>query len=277
MPELPEVEAVARSLRPRLVGRTVEEVRASGKRLRRPVELKKLKRALEGARVLSVERRGKYLLVAFSSEEVVLAHLGMTGRMVFAERAAPFELHTHVIFRLDEELDLRFVDPRRFGVLKVYPAARVDQSDELKVLGLDPLQEAFDVEYLRAALKGSKRDLKSFLLDQGVVAGLGNIYVCEALFRAGLSPRRRAFRVTAERAAALHRAIREVLELGIQNRGTSFSDYVDADGNFGDNQAALLVYGREGEPCPHCGKAIRRVVQGARSSFFCGNCQKYPK
>jgi formamidopyrimidine-DNA glycosylase len=274
MPELPEVESVARSLRPRLVGRTVEEVRSSGKKLRRPVELKKLKAALEGATVRSIERRGKYLLVAFSSENVVLAHLGMSGKWVFAERAAELEAHTHVVFRLDQALDLRFVDPRRFGVLRVYPAARVDDSSELAVLGLDPFAPGFTVDYLRAQLRGSKRDLKSFLLDQSVVAGLGNIYVVEALFRAGLSPRRRAHKTPADKVAPLHRAIVETLELAIQNRGTSFSDYVDADGNFGDNEASLLVYAREGQPCPRCGRPIRRVVQGARSSFFCRHCQK---
>jgi formamidopyrimidine-DNA glycosylase len=274
MPELPEVESVARSLRPRLVGRTVEEITSSGLRLRRPVELRKLKNALVGSTALAVRRRGKYLLLDFSTEHTVVAHLGMTGRFLFAEREAPLLPHTHVVFRLDGELDLRFVDPRRFGMLRVYPSAQLDRSVELAVLGADPFEPQFTVAHLAESLRATKRDLKAALLDQGIVAGLGNIYVVEALFRAGLSPRKRGRRVTLAQAAGLHRAILDVLELGIANRGTSFSDYVDADGEFGDNQEALLVYAREGQPCRRCGKKIRRIVQGARSTFFCPSCQK---
>jgi formamidopyrimidine-DNA glycosylase len=277
MPELPEVETVARSLRPRLVGREVLGVQTSGLALRRPVDERALRVALVGARVDSVERRGKYLLVATSSPsagaQLVVAHLGMTGRFVFSEPAAPVEPHTHARFLLDEKgpRELRYVDARRFGQIAVYPAAAAARSDELSVLGVDPLEPAFTVAWLRAALATSRRDLKSFLLDQGRIAGLGNIYVCEALHHARLSPRRRADRVTPEAAARLHAAIREVLETSIANRGTSFSDYVDADGELGSNQEALFVYGREGERCraPKCRGTIRRIVQGGRSTFFC--------
>jgi formamidopyrimidine-DNA glycosylase len=274
MPELPEVEMVARTLRPRLVGRRLVEVETSGKPLRRPIELARLRRACRGATVQQVNRVGKYLLLALSSEKVLVAHLGMTGRLVFAERAEPRPPHTHAVFQLEDGVELRYVDHRRFGVLRVYDAAQVAASPELSVLGVDPLDDAFTVEYLTGALAASRRDLKSFLLDQGRIAGMGNIYASEALYLAGLAPRRRTHRLGTERAARLHAAIRAVLEAGIANRGTSFSDYVDADGAAGVNQHALHVYGRQGQPCRRCGRAIVRLVQSARSTFYCPGCQR---
>jgi formamidopyrimidine-DNA glycosylase len=177
------------------------------------------------------------------------------------------------VFRLDA-LDLRYIDPRRFGVVCVYPHEAIAASPELSVLGLDPLDAAFTPAHLHTLLREARRDLKGFLLDQSRIAGLGNIYACEAMFLAGLGPRRRTNRVPADRAARLHATIRQVLEAGIANRGTSFSDYVDADGEAGSNQDALYVYGREGAPCRTCNTTIRRLVQGARSTFYCPVCQR---
>jgi len=278
MPELPEVESVARSLRPRLVGRRVLSVETSGLALRRTIDRARLEKACAGAVVESVERVGKYLLVALSSGSVLIAHLGMSGQLVFADARAERRPHTHALFHLDGELDLRYVDPRRFGVLSIYPSEDVAASPELSVLGVDPLDPAFTVEYLHGALASARRDLKAFLLDQSRIAGLGNIYACEAMFHAGISPRRRTHRLGRDRAAKLHRAIRHVLETSIANRGTSFSDYVDADGAIGSNQAALFVYGREGEPCRRCKspikRPIKRIVQSGRSTFYCVSCQR---
>ncbi len=274
MPELPEVENVARTLRPRLVGTRVLGVEASGLPLRRPVDLARLRAACKNARVTSVRRVGKYLLLELSSEKVVLAHLGMSGRLVFAASSEPRRPHTHALFALEGGLDLRYVDPRRFGVLRVYDLAQLEASPELSVLGVDPLEDGFSADYLHEALAGTRRELKGFLLDQGCIAGLGNIYACEAMFLAGVAPRRRTNRLSRNRAVDLHRAIRSVLETGIANRGTSFSDYVDADGEAGSNQDALWVYGREGEPCRTCKSLIKRVVQGARSTFYCPRCQR---
>jgi formamidopyrimidine-DNA glycosylase len=274
MPELPEVESVARSLRPKLVGRRVLAVESSGLPLRRPIDLPRLKQACAGAHVEAVRRIGKYLLVELSSSSVLVAHLGMSGRLVFAPTNEALKPHTHARFRLDGAIDLRFIDPRRFGVLQVYAASEAAASPELSVLGLDPLERAFTVDYLHEHLRSTRRDLKAFLLDQTRIAGLGNIYVSEALYHARLKPSRRAHRVTREQAVALHAAIRKVLELGIANRGTSFSDYVDAEGASGSNQDALSVYGREGAPCRRCKSLIRRVVQGGRSTFYCRDCQK---
>jgi formamidopyrimidine-DNA glycosylase len=274
MPELPEVEWVARTLRPRLVGRTIVDVEASGVALRRPVDTRRLRAACRGARALAVRRLGKYLLFDLSSSTVLVAHLGMTGRFLVQPGSTPRAKHTHVVLHLDDGNDLRYVDPRRFGVLVPYRAGEEAASPELSILGVDPLAPEFTVEKLAALLGDARRDLKGFLMDQGRIAGLGNIYVCEALFHAGLSPRRRASTVGAARAARLHEAICAVLAASLDNGGTSFSDYVNADGEPGANQDALFVYAREGQPCRRCGRSIRRIVQGARSTFYCTSCQR---
>jgi formamidopyrimidine-DNA glycosylase len=274
VPELPEVEMVARTLRPRLVGRRIVGVETSGKPLRRPIDRARLRKIAVGATVESVSRTGKYLLVALSSQHTLVAHLGMSGRFVFAQPDVARPPHTHVVLALDDGLELRYVDHRRFGILRAYATERVRQSAEIRILGMDPLEEAFTVEYLRARLRETKRDVKSFLLDQTRIAGVGNIYACEALFLAGIAPRRRTHTLGDARAAKLHGAILQVLRAGIANRGTSFSDYVDAEGTAGENQNTLHVYGREGEPCHVCGRPIRRLVQGARSTFYCAECQR---
>jgi formamidopyrimidine-DNA glycosylase len=273
MPELPEVEMVVRTLRPRLVGERIRAVETSGLPLRRPIDRKMLTRACVGARVEAVRRVGKYWLIDLSSGHVLLGHLGMTGRLVFAGESEPRAPHTHAVFGLRKGLELRYVDPRRFGVLCAYAAAEAPTSPELAVLGVDPFDAAFTVRYLAEKLAASKRDIKAFLMDQSRVAGLGYIYVCEALYRAGISPKKRSDQVL-KRAPALHAAIVSSLADGIKNRGTSFSDYVDADGQSGGNQLTLAVYGREKQPCRGCGAAVRRLVQAGRSTFFCPRCQK---
>jgi formamidopyrimidine-DNA glycosylase len=273
MPELPEVEMVARTLRPRLVGRRIVAVETSGKPLRRPVEKTRLRKLAVGSTVDSVTRVGKYLLIDLSSESTLISHLGMTGRFAFAKPDVARAPHTHVVFALDDGLELRYVDHRRFGILRIYPRDAVEQSAELSILGVDPLDDAFTVDYLAAQLRATKRDVKTFLLDQTRIAGVGNIYACEALFLAGIGPKKRTHRLT-KQADALHRAIQKVLRAGIENRGTSFSDYVDAEGQAGDNQNALHVYGREGQRCGTCSGVIRRLVQGARSTFYCPECQR---
>ncbi|MDB4964546.1 MAG: formamidopyrimidine-DNA glycosylase / DNA-(apurinic or apyrimidinic site) lyase [Myxococcales bacterium] len=264
---------VVRTLRPRLVGQNITAVETSGLALRRPIDLKMLKRACVGARVDAVRRIGKYWLIDLSTEHVLLGHLGMTGRLVFADADAPRAAHTHAVFRLARGDELRYVDPRRFGVLRAYAAADAAQSAELAVLGVDPLERGFTVRYFADSLAASRRDIKAFLMDQSRVAGLGNIYVCEALFRAGIAPTRRSDRV-AKKAEALHAAVVTVLKESIENRGTSFSDYVDADGQSGGNQRSLWVYGREDDPCRRCAGRIKRRVQAGRSTFFCPRCQK---
>ena len=285
MPELPEVETVARSLRPRLVGRTVLRVETSGKSLRRPIDAPALRRAVVGARIDAIDRVGKYLLLRLSRGHALIAHLGMSGQLLFVPgaRAGDRLAHTHVVFHLGSDDgggdavggdQLRYVDPRRFGVLVPYADGDLARAPELSVLGPDPLSDAFTAAYFTAEARTSRRDVKQFLLDQRRVAGLGNIYVAEALHRAGISPRRRADTLGSARAQKLHAAIREILLRSVELRGTSLRDYVDADGKSGGNQHHLAVYGREGKPCPVCGTPIRRIVQGARSTFHCPRCQR---
>jgi formamidopyrimidine-DNA glycosylase len=272
MPELPEVETVVRSLRPHVVGQKVRDVYLSGMPLRmaRKLDEKELRRICVGATVQAVRRRGKYILIDFDSGHGVLVHLGMTGRLTVVEGRLERAKHTHVVWTLPHKRELRFVDPRRFGWVEA--AVKVDSLREVAGLGPDPLAD-LDERKLAGLLERSAAPIKSFLLDQRRLAGLGNIYVSEALFRAGIHPRTQARRAR-KKAGVLVDAIRETLELAILNCGTSFRDFVDGVGESGRNAMALLVYGREGEPCKKCGEPIRRSVDAGRSTFFCACCQR---
>ncbi len=273
MPELPEVETIARGLAPVLRGRRVEAVWGSGLplHLNRPVDLRALRAVAVGRTIRRVHRRGKYLLIEVEEAGAgIVVHLGMTGRLRVQPAEAPRAPHTHVVFTLDGGGELRFADARRFGwVAAGTPLAALAV---LAALGPDPLSD-LDAPRLRDLLAASRAPVKAFLLDQRRVAGLGNIYVAEALFRARIHPATPARRA-ASRAPALLDAIRAVLEGGIARRGTTLRDYVDADGNSGDNARALLVYGRQGGPCRRCGALIRRRVDGGRATFFCPKCQR---
>src|SRR5262245_50800790 len=274
MPELPEVETIVRGLAPRLRSRRVESVWWSGQplHLRRKVDVRGLRAVAVGHTITGVRRLGKFILVAFDGppDSGVVIHLGMTGRLRVEAAADARVRHTHVAFRLAGRDELRFADARRFGWVE--PGRPFSASAALARVGPDPLT-GLDEAALAAALAGVRASIKTFLMDQRRIAGLGNIYVAEALHRAGIHPAARAGRVRA-RAPELLAAIRAALEGGIARRGTTLRDYVDADGRSGDNAAALLVYGRAGEPCPRCGASIKRRVDGGRSTFFCGSCQK---
>jgi len=271
MPELPEVETIARDLAAAVVGATVRSVWGSGLGLHlgRAVDLGGVRRVTAGRRIRAVRRKGKYLLLDFDAGAGVVVHLGMSGRLRVEPAASPRAAHTHVAFALDGARELRFVDPRRFGW--VAPGAPLDARPELTALGADPLSE-LDAGALARLLAGARAPIKAFLLDQTRIAGLGNIYVSEALHRARIHPAAPALRLTAQ-APALLAAIRAALEQGIRNRGTTLRDYVDASGAPGNNAAALLVYGRAGEPCPTCGAPIRRSVDSGRATYFCAACQ----
>jgi len=274
MPELPEVETIVRGLAPRLRGRRVESVWWSGQplHLRRKVDVRGLRAVAVGHAITGVRRLGKFILIAVdgAGESGVVIHLGMTGRLRVEAASDARALHTHVAFRLAGGDELRFADARRFGWVE--PGRPFSASAALARVGPDPLT-GLDAAALAAALAGVRASIKTFLMDQRRIAGLGNIYVAEALHRAGIHPAASAGRVRA-RAPELLAAIRAALEGGIARRGTTLRDYVDADGRSGDNAAALLVYGRAGEPCPRCGAPIKRRVDGGRSTFFCGDCQK---
>ena len=277
MPELPEVETVARGLALRLVGRRVTLVRLNRADLRTKLP-DGLAALLTGRRVERIARRAKYLLFHLDNGAVMLAHLGMSGRMVLAsDDSGSDQAHDHVVIGFDDGTVLRFNDARRFGMIDFAPSVdAMAQHPRLARLGPEPLGNEFNGPALAAALAGKATPIKAALLDQTVVAGLGNIYVCESLYWAGLSPRRLAGTIKGPRAERLATAIRDVLERAIAAGGSSLRDYVQASGELGYFQHHFAVYGKEGEPCPGCDCRvfIRRIVQSGRSTFYCAKRQK---
>ena len=275
MPELPEVETVVRGLRPKLEGHRLTSVVQRRANLRFPLPDDFAKR-LEGRRVVRIARRGKYILAHLDGEEVLLCHLGMSGHLVVTNGAAgPLEPHDQVIFHTDAGDEIRFNDARRFGIMDLVPEAALDAHRLLQGLGPEPLSNEFNGPALAERLKGKRTPIKAALMDQRTVAGLGNIYVSESLFFAGLSPRRMAYTVQGGRAERLARAIRDVLNRAIQAGGSSLRDYVQTSGDLGYFQHDWAVYGRAGEPCPDCAcnmketGGIRRIVQSNRATFYC--------
>ena len=275
MPELPEVETVRRGLALRMTGRRIVRAELRRPDLRRPFP-PMLAERLQGARIGELRRRGKYILIELDDSGTLLLHLGMSGRITAGGDNAPEEKHDHVVLTLDDRTVVRFNDPRRFGSLDYLPRGTEAEHPLLAGMGPEPLGPAFDGVYLERALAGKMTPIKSALLDQKIVAGLGNIYVCEALYRAGISPRRLAATVTTARATRLASAIRDVLREAIEAGGSSLRDYVQANGELGYFQHRWAVYGKEGEPCPGCNCAVgvRRITQAGRSTFYCGKRQR---
>jgi len=280
MPELPEVETVRRGLQPVLEGYrlTKVETRRAGLRLPFPKDFAK---RLTGQRVLRLTRRAKYLLAELDGGETLVIHLGMSGRMSVAGRGlgqyvhdtAADGKHDHVVFET-EAARIVFTDHRRFGLMTLVATAALAEDKLFKDLGVEPLSDEFDAAFLARALQGKKTPVKSALLDQRVIAGIGNIYACEALYRARLSPKRLAGRLKPPETAALAGAVRTVLREAIRAGGSSLRDYRKANGDLGGFQHRFKVYDREGEPCSGCGGPIKRLVQAGRSSFWCPHCQK---
>lgn len=276
MPELPEVETVRRGLQPHLEGHRLKRVVVRRRDLRQPVPAGLAKR-LEGLCVSALDRRGKYLLWRFEDGTVLLHHLGMSGRLsIFAERPPDPTPHDHVDFETEKGVCIRFRDPRRFGLLALSEAAQLASHPLLFAMGPDPLSEAFTAEGLLAGLKGRNGPLKTALLDQRLLAGLGNIYACESLYWAGLSPKRRASSLRMTRAERLVAAIRRVLAQAIAAGGTSLRDHVQPSGELGYFQHHFAVYDREGRPCPACDckGGVRRIKQAGRSTFYCPKRQR---
>lgn len=283
MPELPEVETVRRGLVPAMEGATISRALVNRPDLRWPFPDRMAER-LENALVLRLRRRSKYILADLSTNETLLIHLGMSGRILvsgdplgrFVHEHPAAQKHDHVVMDFDNGARITFNDPRRFGAMDLMPTDACDQHLLLSRLGPEPLGNAFHEAYLIAALKGRNMPIKSALLDQRIVAGLGNIYVCEALFRSRISPRRRAKALSSERAGALVPIIRGVLSEAIEAGGSSLRDFRQADGELGYFQHRFEVYGRENEPCRRadCDGTVGRVVQSGRSSFFCRKCQR---
>jgi formamidopyrimidine-DNA glycosylase len=281
MPELPEVETVRQGLTPVLVGRRLVRVQANRPNLRLPIPVDLAQRCV-GRTVTALDRRAKYLLLRLEGGTVALIHLGMSGSMVARRVEAHPETgtHDHVIFETDDGWRVTFRDPRRFGLITLATEEELATHSLLAKLGPEPLSEAFDARVLVAALGGKLTSIKAALLDQRIVAGLGNIYVCEALFRAGISPKRIAATVTGRRADRLAEAIRQVLEEAVAAGGSSLRDHRQADGELGYFQHTFAVYDREGKACPGCDcdlektGGIERMTQSGRSTFFCARRQR---
>jgi formamidopyrimidine-DNA glycosylase len=274
MPELPEVETVRSQLEPVLHGRRVERVEIRDPRLVRPFDPADVERRLEGERIASVERRGKYLIVGFESGSVLLIHLRMTGSLRHAPAGtlAP-DPYRRAVVRLDDSSDVAYRDVRRFGTwllldrdeIPTYLGARV---------GVEPLAPSFTAKRLGARLAGRRAPVKAALLDQRVVAGLGNIYADEALWRARVHPLRRAGEIDDDEVRRLHRAVRAALAHGIARQGATLRDYATPDGAAGSMQEEFKVYGRTGEPCPRCGTPIEKTRAAGRGTWYCPSCQR---
>ncbi len=295
MPELPEVETVMRGLEPHMTGRRIISARISGKRLRHSWP-EGFAARLEGGRVERLRRRAKYMLWDLDTGETVLCHLGMSGRFTVwpgtqdvPEALGAFYFHgpserepgphDHLILTLEDQTRIAYTDPRRFGFFDLMAREDVGNHPALARLGPEPLGPGFTPAYMARALRGRRGAVKTALLDQAVVAGLGNIYVCEALFRAGISPRRQAGGIAPSgrptaRLERLVTAVREVLLEAIAAGGSTLRDHARVNGEAGGFQQHFAVYGREGEPCEGCGRPVQRIVQGGRSTFFCSHCQK---
>ena len=273
MPELPEVETIRLALEPHVVGRTFERVEIHDPRLVRPFEPLAVAAELEGERVAALERRGKYLIVRFESGRVLLIHLRMTGSLRHAAREALGEdPYRRAVVKLDDGSDVAYRDVRRFGTWHLLEPEEVDDYLTQR-LGGEPLERGFTAKRLGERLAHRRAPLKAALLDQRTVAGLGNIYVDEALWRAQLHPLREAGTLDADELARLTRAIRAALRAGIARQGASLRDYSQPDGRRGRAQERFRVYGREGEPCPRCGTPIDKIRAGGRGTWYCPNCQ----
>jgi formamidopyrimidine-DNA glycosylase len=272
MPELPEVETIKRDLWPRVVGRTITGVTVGWEGCVDRPSVRGFCDQVTGRRIEDVGRRGKFLVLLLSGERTLLVHLRMTGSLRIKDPTDPWETHARLAFRLDDGKELRFVNVRKFG--RIYLVK--DPAEVLGDLGPEPLAGDFTVEAFRALLENRRGRIKPLLLDQRFIAGLGNIYVDEALFRARIHPLRIASSLTAEEVGGLHEAIREVLREAIADQGTSRSDYVRPDGTEGTHQDRLLVSGKAGEPCPCCATAIERLVVGGRGTYVCPHCQRAP-
>jgi formamidopyrimidine-DNA glycosylase len=269
MPELPEVETVRSSLEPLLTGRTFAQVEIRDGRLTRPLDPVVVAAELQGERVSAVERRGKYLLLRLESGRTLVVHLRMTGS--FRGEETP---HTRAVITLDDDTRIVYRDVRRFGTWLLLEPGVLDEYLAAK-LGAEPLGRGFGPRALAAALEGRRAPIKAALLDQRTVAGLGNIYVDEALWRARIHPLRPARELDADEVRAVHRGIRAALRMGIARQGATLRDYAQPDGRRGGMQHEFKVYGRGGEPCDRCGTPIEKTRAGGRGTWFCPSCQRY--
>ena len=275
MPELPEVETIRRQLAPHLEGRTIVAVEILDPRWTRPEPPQLVQAALEGRRIETIGRSGKYLAWELSGDLHLLVHLRMTGSLLLNPTAEPS--HTRVRFELDAGRRLVYVDPRRFGTGHVLPSAAARDAYLGQRIGIEPLTPEFTLAHLRAMARGRRAPVKSFVLDQRRIAGVGNIYADEALFRAQIHPLRPAGSLSRSQLSALRDAIEQALLAGIEAKGATIDDFRHVDGARGSFQDRFLVHRREGEPCPRCATTITKLVVGGRGTYVCEHCQVKPR
>lgn len=289
MPELPEVEVVRRTLAPHLTGEVIDRVEVRAERLRERLDREAFERDAAGRRILGLRRRAKYLLVDLEGGTTLVLHLGMSGRLTVRRRAGEGDSsaadsglerlpHEHLVVHLVGPHSLSFCDPRRFGQAFTLATDGLADDPHFRHLGIEPLEMegmpgGLDGAYLRRSAVGRRGPVKPFLMDARVVVGVGNIYASEALFEAGIHPKRSVKRIAAQRWERLAETVRRVLGRAIEQGGTTLNDFTDGDGNAGYFQVSLSVYGREGERCPRCETPIRRFTQAGRSTFYCPGCQ----
>ncbi len=275
MPELPEVETIRRQLAPYVEGRTIEQVAILDPRWTRPDSPEKVEQELRGAVIERLARSGKYLVFALSGDRYLLMHLRMTGSLLIDPDPEP--LHTRVRFELDGGRRLIYVDPRRFGTGHLLHGVELRDSYLRERLGVEPFTPQFTADHLFALTRGRRAPIKAFVLDQRRIAGVGNIYADEALFRAGIHPLRRAGALTRRQLERLQEGIELSLQAGIDAKGASIDDFRHVDGARGSFQDRFLIHRRAGEPCPRCGTTIRKIVVGGRGTYVCERCQRRPR
>lgn len=274
MPELPEVEVIKRGLQKHLPGREVTGFVAGSKKLRLPMPRKNLQNFIKGARIQAVDRRAKFLLIAMDNRATLIIHLGMTGRLGLFPAGSPKAKHDHLRLQLDNGMQLRFNDTRRFGFIQVLPPGHNFADTLLSSLGPEPLDRDFTPQYLQKLAAGKKRPLKTFLMDSRTVVGIGNIYASEILFHAGLNPEKEIDGLTMKEWEKIVTSSRYILKKAIESGGTTISDFVNESGQSGYFQLELQAYGRQGKPCDACSSPISRKIMAGRSTFFCPRCQK---
>lgn len=274
MPELPEVETIVIGLRELIVGNTIHEIIVREADIVAFPTVEEFKKGLYKKCIKAVDRRGKYILLRIEGQKTLVIHLRMTGRLLVKPGKADYDKHTHIIFKLDNELDLRFHNIRKFGRMYLVDSDDYKPAGGLATLGPEPLSEEFTLEVFKDQINKRRTNIKSLLLNQSFIAGLGNIYVDESLFRAGISPQRRSDTLSEKEKQELYLAIRSVLRLSIKAGGTSFSDYLNARGEKGDFQNHLKVYQQEDEACSICGHKIIKEKIAGRGTRYCPVCQK---
>lgn len=274
MPELPEVETVRRTLKELIIGKVIKDVSVFWpKIIKFPEEVNQFKNALVGESFIEIGRRGKFLIL-YTETFALVSHLRMEGKYSLAGSEEPMDKHTHVIFHFTDKTELRYKDVRKFGTMHLYKKEEVFQHLPLSQLGPEPLSESFTPELLASRLAKTTRHIKTALLDQKAVVGLGNIYVDETLFRANIHPERIANTLTRDEVLRIHREIKRTLADAVEKGGSTIRSYINSQGQIGMFQLDLFVYGRKGEPCKTCGSTLERIITGGRGTVYCPKCQK---